>query len=166
MSLRALRHRCAARLRDLALPDTFSTDAFATAVADLRGRPVHVLPHSTTGPCGAWVSTAAADYVFVDESTSGVHRRHILAHELAHVVFDHGGPDVLADDVAARLLPDVDRSTIERVLQRSSYSTEEEREAEVFASMVLQRMPALDALPHAASREVQALARSFGAARG
>ncbi|WP_369068746.1 ImmA/IrrE family metallo-endopeptidase [Kineococcus terrestris] len=111
------------------------------------------------------MSTATADYVFVDESTSGLHRRHILAHELAHVVFDHGGPDVLAGDVAARLLPDVDPSTIERVLQRSSYSTAEEREAEVFASMVLQRMPASAPSSSGSSQEVRALARSFGAAR-
>ncbi|GAA4964455.1 hypothetical protein [Kineococcus glutinatus] len=149
------------------LPDTFSTSAFATAVASLRGRAVHVLPqYASDGPCGVWISTTTADYVFVDESTAGVHRQHILAHELAHVVFDHGGPGVLADDLITRLLPDLDRSTVDRVLQRGSYSTREEQEAEVFASMVLQRMPSTDPLVDGAPREVRALARSFGAARG
>ena len=86
-----------------------------------------------------WFALDGADYVFYDETTSGLHREHIIAHELAHLMWDHGSAEVVAPELVAALLPDLDPSLVRRMLSRSSYSSVEEQEAEVMASLVLQQ---------------------------
>ena len=160
-SLRNVRRECRGLLKDLALPSRPTTDTLLDAVAARRGRPLRLLDKDGLGDvCGAWISTAVCDYVFVDALATGLHREHIVAHELGHVAFDHGGPRVLADDAIVELLPDLDPAVVLKVLGRQSYGTLPEQQAEVFASLILSGPPAshgkndrdsapdLDALAH------------------
>lgn len=127
----------------LPLPDPFSLEVFRRALAAERGRPLTIgaMPPSAEpgGPSGVWIATDDADYVFVDQAARPVHREHIVLHELAHMVCDHGGAPALSEGDAAALLPALDREMVARVLGRSRYTEDEEREAELLATLIAQR---------------------------
>ena len=141
MSLRGLQRQCEARLRDVDVPDPFDIEAFCARLAIRRGRPLHVLPlPDGTGPeapCGLWMATDNADFVFVEGATSPLHREHIILHEVAHMICGHA--EKVPVETFARLLPDLDADMVGRVLGRTSYTNDEEREAELLASLILAR---------------------------
>lgn len=163
-TLRSVRRECKGFLQDLALPPRPTTDALIDAVAARRGRPLRLLDKDGAGEvCGVWISTTICDYVFVDSLATGLHRAHIVAHEVAHVAFDHGGPRVLSDDAVVGLLPDLDLEVVLKVLGRQSYGTHAEQQAEVFASLVLSGPPAPPGVGgREASPELNTLAHSLG----
>ncbi|MGH6918749.1 MAG: hypothetical protein ACREJ0_13725, partial [Geminicoccaceae bacterium] len=120
-----VRQKCEAKLRSLALPRPFTIDAFCDALARDRGRPVRLvpMPSGVDTPCGLWLSTAEADYVFHQVATSPLHQEHIVLHELAHMIFDHAairGPE----EPRARLLPALDPDMVAAILARTSYTSE------------------------------------------
>lgn len=53
-------------LRPLILPRPFSIDAFCDRLARARGRPIRLvpMPRGMATPCGLWLSTTQAHYVF------------------------------------------------------------------------------------------------------
>ncbi len=111
-----------------------------------RGRPLTLQPMPGLGagaPCGVWISVPTADYVFYDPTTSRLHAEHIVLHELSHMLCGHttgvnAGPDGGAGAVS-RLVPDLDPRAIETILGRASYTTAQEREAEMLASLIRAR---------------------------
>jgi hypothetical protein len=138
MDLKTLRAQCTRRLAGLEIPDPFDIGVLCDNVAALRGRPLHVLELPEGGPkgmpCGMWMGTHDADFIWYDASTSRAHADHIIAHELAHMLCDHFGP---ADEVfSASLAPQVAPSTVKLMLGRTRYDTEQEREAELLASLL------------------------------
>ena len=150
--MEGLRRRCERRLRGIRIPNPFDLDAFCTEVEARRGRPLlrRAVPGLSSGaPCGLWIGTGQADHVFYDPGTSPLHAEHIVLHEVAHILMGHAlsspGVGQLApsepepdggDSALARLLPDLDPATVTRVLGRVSYSTAQEREAEMMASLI------------------------------
>ncbi len=90
--------------------------------------------------CGLWAAAPSRDYVLYESDTSPVHQAHIILHELAHLILGHRSAHVLDPDVMLSLLPDLDPTMLETVLQRARYDTNEEREAEVLASLLLRRL--------------------------
>jgi hypothetical protein len=143
MDDRQLRLRCEARLQQFDLSAPFEIHAFSEKVAEQRGRPIvlHAVP-GTAGACGVWVSTPSADLIFYEEHTSPLHRDHIILHELSHLMCDHRPVPVSEHEISQLLFPDVDPETVKLVLQRGGYATEEEREAEILASLILERVAA------------------------
>lgn len=136
MKDRRLRKRCEARLRDLPMPVPFDARTLCEQVAEQRGRPIRLLPMAgLTGVCGLWVATDTTDLIFYEEVTTPPHQEHIILHELSHVLCDHY-PTSLPTET---LLPSLDPAMVRRVLGRSGYSTAEEREAEMLASLIRQR---------------------------
>jgi hypothetical protein len=138
--MEGLRRRCERRLRGIRIPEPFDLDAFCAEVAHRRNRPLHrtAVPGLRSGaPCGLWIGTATADHVFYDPGTSPLHAEHIVLHELAHILSGHSG----ADGSLARLFPDLDPAAVGRVLGRVSYTTAQEREAEMMASLIRGRSP-------------------------
>jgi hypothetical protein len=134
--MESLRRRCERRLRGLHIPEPFDLDAFCREVAARRGRRLlrRPVPGLSSGaPCGLWVGTAEADHVFYDPGTSPLHAEHIVLHELAHILSGHAlaGSGSLVD-----LFPDLDPATVRQVLGRVAYSTAQEREAEMMASLI------------------------------
>lgn len=84
--------RFAAVVRELDIPVPFDLAKFAAQLERRRNRPILLRPFiSGPGmPCGLWLSTANADYVYYETSTSPLHAAHIGLHELAHLLLGHG----------------------------------------------------------------------------
>jgi hypothetical protein len=139
--MESLRRRCEVRLRGIRIPSPFDLDAFCDEVAARRGRPLIRRPVpglSADAPCGLWIGTGRADHVFYDPGTSPLHAEHIVLHELAHILSGHtglGGP-AGPDGTLSRLFPDLDPSAVRRALGRVSYTSAQEREAEMMASLI------------------------------
>ncbi|HEY3682482.1 MAG TPA: hypothetical protein VGL93_05560 [Streptosporangiaceae bacterium] len=140
MNRARVRRRHAALLRDLPRPVPFDVHTLCEGVAARRGRPIRLIPMSgLTGMCGMWVATDTMDLVFHESSTTPPHREHIILHELAHILCDHYPVSLDPAERAAMLMPGLDPALVRRVLGRAGYSTAEEREAELLASLIRQR---------------------------
>jgi hypothetical protein len=141
-----LRRRCERRLENIPIPTPFDLDTFCAVMAAHRGRPLALQPMpglSAGAPCGLWISVSTADYVFYDPDTSQLHAEHIVLHELSHMLSGHttrieAGPGV-SGGALRRLAPDLDPRTIDTMLGRTSYTTAQEREAEMLASLIRAR---------------------------
>ncbi|MFK0252549.1 hypothetical protein [Streptomyces sp. NPDC090445] len=124
-----LRKRCEKILGHLDLPHPFSLEGLCGRIAEQRGRPIrlHPLPEEAaqSGVCGLWVGTARVDYVFYEEKTTPLHREHIVLHELGHILFGHHSLEGEEHDGRAPV-----------VLGRADYTTRQEQEAEMLASMI------------------------------
>lgn len=125
----SLRRRCEMILGHMDLTHPFSLDALCARIADRRGRPIrlHPLPREAaeSGVCGLWVGTETMDYVFYEAHTTPLHREHIVLHELGHILFGHHS---LEGEENGGLAP--------VVLGRTNYTTRQEQEAEMLASMI------------------------------
>ena len=142
--LTAARDRCRAVLADVGVPDPFSVDAFLERLIAQRGRPIRLMPMDSSpgAPCGMWLKTERADYVFHERASTPLHRDHIVLHELGHLLCDHSSQAAGGDGALAQLLPGLSTETVRHVLGRTAYASRHEQEAEVFASLLLQRRPA------------------------
>jgi len=129
--MESLRRRCERRLRGVRIPQPFDLDVFCREVEAQRGRPLlrRAVPGlGSYAPCGLWIGTPTADHVFYDAGTSPLHAEHIVLHELAHILSGHG--------LDAALFPDLDPELVARTLGRAAYTTVQEREAEMMASLI------------------------------
>lgn len=148
MTDKALWRRCRLLADGISLPNPFDAEQFVASIAARRGRPIELMPVSAPagGPCGLLMSTERADYILVPANTTALHRRHILLHEVGHLLCGHVGSDAGADGVAIdaaagrELMPNLSPELIRRVLGRTTYSEVEEREAELLASLIAQRV--------------------------
>ncbi|MBW1603949.1 hypothetical protein JJV70_17940 [Streptomyces sp. JJ66] len=156
MSTTSRRARCEAVADALDLPRPFDLDVLCERIAARRGRPLRLVPlegaPDASTPCGVWVATSTADMIFYEPATSGVHKLQIVLHELAHLVLGHGAPDAERPAYATRLLQDVaecaqpvdedgdlDLGQLLHILGRTSYTDEQEREAELLATILSDR---------------------------
>jgi len=151
---RRLLRSCQAKVEELPLREPFNSAQLLDDLAASRARPIRVatLPWlaSPDLPCGVWIAKSDADHVFVEQGTTGVHREHIVMHEIGHIVCDHGtnGSTVLLEQLMPNLAPEV----VKKVLGRSCYTQPQEREAELVATLALARMGQLvSAARHSAS---------------
>ena len=69
-----------------------------------------------------------------------VHQRHIIAHELSHLLWEHRPTAVSEAEVGQLLLPEADPALVQHLFRRADYSQVEEAEAELLASLILERM--------------------------
>ncbi len=145
MDLHRLRQRCEARQRALALPTPFDVDAFCTDLAARRCRPIVLFPLRRAGDVtGLWIGLSSVDLIAYAAGTSALHQEHIILHELSHLLCGH--QPALADvdiDAFSFLggeidLQDVEIGARQHVLYRVGYTTEEEQEAEMLASLILE----------------------------
>jgi len=167
VSLNRLRRRCEAKLQALGLelPVPFDIEVFCQALGARRGRRIVLGPVDTwTGPCGLWVATDTTDYFLYERATSRLHQDLIVLHEVGHLVCEHRSAELLDGEMAGVL--GFDPELVTRVLGRMSYSSQEEQEAEVLASLVLMRavrdpLPSRPADPELAAKldRVQAALR-------
>ncbi|WP_305785980.1 hypothetical protein [Symbioplanes lichenis] len=139
----AVRRRCAALVRRLTratgLPAPFELAAFLAAYSEhFSGRPIELLAlapdEMPAGVCGLWLAMAGRDVIGFPAGVGRTHRDHIVLHEVGHMLAGHtsiSGP--------AALLPDLDPEMVRAVLGRSVYDDVQEQEAELIASLILQR---------------------------
>ncbi|MCX4905717.1 hypothetical protein [Streptomyces sp. NBC_00878] len=121
----------------------------------------------STMPCGVLVATENADLIFYEPATSALHKLQIVLHELAHLLLGHGGPGTERPAYATRLLPGgeggeggedgediarvageeddeddlgIDLDQVLHILGRTSYSDNEEKDAELLATILSHRI--------------------------
>jgi Zn-dependent peptidase ImmA (M78 family) len=146
-------------------------------VGESRGKPIRLIPHPipVPGPFGVWVATHAADYILYQQETSKAHQGHIVLHELGHIIAGHRSDDdddaLLAElypdvepDALREQYPDLEPDAVRRALRRTSYDTEQEREAETVATIILEWASVLDRI--APSNSSDATAQRMGTALG
>lgn len=149
-----LRH-CEAIVATVSLPTPFTLDALCASIGGRRGRPLRLAAHPAAagGPCGVWVCLPDEDIICIEPRTSPLHQAHVGLHEIAHILCghdhaaDHSGD--LGEHYALRLLPGLDPTVVRRVLGRSRYDTPQEREAEIVATLLSERvvLEALNPIP-------------------
>lgn len=134
--------RCEALVAAVEIPVPFDFEAMCSSYgAAQRGRPLVVVYEDLVSsglPCGMWVPLPDQDVLVVDGKASPLHRRQIGLHEFGHVLCDHdGGWTELGEDnpVLGDLAPHLVRS----YLGRSTYDQDQEREAEMVATMLGER---------------------------
>lgn len=138
---RRLRKRCLQVVSRLDLPNPFSVSALCDSIATMRGRALYLHPLEKPAgvldmPCGMWVATDSADHVFFEQQTSTFHQDHIILHELAHMICGHTIA-MLTDEFDAAA--DDGGEVVQRALLRTSYNTAQEQEAELVATLLLER---------------------------
>ncbi|HEV2953904.1 MAG TPA: hypothetical protein VG015_07420 [Candidatus Dormibacteraeota bacterium] len=140
--LRTLRRRCERRLAVLPISDPLNIETFAASIAQRRGRPLEILPMEGVGggTLGAWIAidNPPRDLIVYEAATSALHQEHIILHELCHLVCDHG-PRAVGSDVPRLLFPDLQSDLVRGVLNRQAYSTVDELEAELLATLICER---------------------------
>jgi hypothetical protein len=159
--LSAIRARCDAKLHALGLPETIELGALIATIGARRQRPIVLCPvRGRAMPCGMWVAVDARDYIFFETDTSPLHQAHIKLHELAHLLLGHQSARLLDLDFLQALLPDLSAHVLQSVLERASYATVEEREAELLASLLLARLSS--SLPSPVDPSVQSTRDRLG----
>ncbi|MFI7104591.1 hypothetical protein ACIBK8_35275 [Streptomyces sp. NPDC050161] len=131
----------------LPLPTPFSAPELCARLAAQRDRPLHLRPLPTpvvpNMPSGLWLATDQEDYVLYDAQTSPLHQEHIILHEIGHLVCDHRS--VEGERHLYRRIDLADPASVRQALPRARYSDEQEQEAEMIASLILEgvdRLPA------------------------
>jgi hypothetical protein len=135
--------RRAAIVAELDFPEPFDLAEFAGRLGRRRGRPLWLYPveFATTRTCGLWIATTDADYVRYETGTTPFHATAIALHEIAHLLLGHQGLTA-GQDLARCLEPDRDPSLVHVILGRADYSRPEERDAEILATLMLERATA------------------------
>ena len=137
-----LRARCEARLADLYIPRPFDLATFCQHLGSRRSRPILLLPMelAADSPSGLWIRGDRNDYIVYEQATTPLHQTHIALHEIGHLLCGHTSVVPPPGEHLDRLFATVDPRLVRRALSRTSYSTEDEGEAEMLASLILQRI--------------------------
>jgi hypothetical protein len=146
---RELHQYCSSITRGLTLPRPFSAKALCEALAAQSARRIYLHPYEAVGvgtdaPCGAWIATDQADHIFFEQRTSKYHQEQIILHEIGHVLCCHRLQDISETMLSETNLLD-DPGIVHGALLRTSYTTQQEKEAELVASMLLARSMSWDA---------------------
>lgn len=162
-SPRSVWRRARMLARRLPLPEPFDLHRFCDSIAAVRGRAIVLapLPLSVAGPCGLWLASTRTDLICFEADTSPLHQRHIVLHELGHMLCGHGGSEVLRNSLAD-LVPQLGTRTLQIMLarQHAGYLQRQEAEAEAFAYAIAERLGKQVADPPASADTSAADART------
>jgi hypothetical protein len=140
MDHRLFQKECDRRLRELGLRADPSPEELFAALERLHGRPIIVWPADLGGgPFGAVFHTDAYTVVLYEQNTSRPHQQLIQYHEAGHALFDHAGRKLEDPAELQRLAPDLPLEVIRQFLCRDGHDDPEEREAETFATLMVER---------------------------
>jgi hypothetical protein len=138
-------------VRALPIPTPWDRDVFVQRVAEKRGRPIALIPTDTASltdsPCGLWMARDHDDLILHERGTSDYHIDQIVCHEIGHMILGHRSCGTQGEnrykviESAWRQLlpavPDFSPESVHAVLGRKDYGDEQEREAEMFASLLM-----------------------------
>lgn len=162
----SLQAHCEKLIKKLCLPEPFTELAFFDYLAERRQRPIEVIAASlgSTVPCGMLISTQDVDYICHSDTVTPLHGQHIRLHEAFHLAYGHTGTasarsgTLTAEhkvtqmqppggfdphhrpaniETLQKILPKLDTQLIRRLLGRTVYQKQEEREAEMSASIMM-----------------------------
>lgn len=161
---RVIRRDAIRLLRSLKLSPSFDLTALCAQLSEQRDRPIELIPRAFPQPTvfGLWVGTTTSDLVFYESDTTPEHQRHIVLHELGHILLDHGSDD-LRDEVWEDLVPTLPADTVRRALRRSAYDSSAEQDAETFASVISAWSGAVAALDNRTGSDIE---RAFDDPKG
>ncbi|MFJ8966659.1 hypothetical protein ACIRG5_45420 [Lentzea sp. NPDC102401] len=163
---RAVRRRVGRIADDLlhavAVPNPFDLGGFCAALAEHRGRPLTLVGLRTllgdkpvpAQFSGLWLAGPDVDYLFYDDTTTPLHQRTSVLHEIAHMVLGHRSSERPQDvhlTLMRILLPDLDPVVVRRTMAPGlcrardvqtidGYSDVQEREAETLATVLIDRL--------------------------
>ena len=162
--MKSVRKRCEARLATIDLTGCADAASFCASLAAHRGRPIILRPvNGWGGPCGLWVGGPSADLIFYEQETSPLHRDHIILHEASHLICGHSSAEIPPSALSVALLPDLRPDAIWQVLQRATYAADEEQEAELLASLIVEGLAARRVgPPHASDPKTAGLLGRLG----
>lgn len=127
-------------LRDVPAPVPFDIAEFCRRLSDRRGRPLVLVPKSSREmpeAVGLLVVRDSVDEVHYEADTSAYHQA-IILHEVGHLLCDHGDELGGEPDFPLELLgSDWNPEVVRRLKRRHRYHDDQEREAEGFATAVL-----------------------------
>lgn len=133
--------------RELPIPVPWDRNVFIEKVAQQRGRPIRLVAADTAaftdGPCGLWVIYDDEDVILYEAGTSDYHIDQIVCHEIGHMILEHnrGSRGSASTTRYAQLcstyLSDLDPNFVRAMLGRTDYGSDQEREAEMFASALV-----------------------------
>ncbi|OBI50591.1 hypothetical protein [Mycobacterium sp. E787] len=133
--------------RGLPIPVPWNRGVFVDNVAKMRGRAIRLIPTDTAtlaeSPCGLWLACDDEDLILHEVGTTAYHIDQIVGHEIGHILLGHGRSGARGvEDARARMLcrqalPDIDPDTVRAVLGRTDYGSDQERDAEMFASLLM-----------------------------
>ncbi|MEZ0053011.1 hypothetical protein ABIA30_004036 [Mycobacterium sp. MAA66] len=127
----------------LTIPIPWNLEIFIEHLASQRAKPIRLIPSSglsTAGqPCGIWIGRSADDFIVYDDTTSSYHAEQIVLHEIGHMLLEHHGTDAHFDEHFSiqEFVPDIDPTTVSHIFGRTAYDTEQESQAELFASLIM-----------------------------
>lgn len=146
---KAMRRLILGRLHAFPLPTPLTEQTFCDTLAALRGRPIRLWPmpmariaaargDASEAPSGLWLADDHVDNILFEQDTSISHRRLIIYHEGAHILWDDE-PQVIAGQFAPSPYCNLDLSRMRTVMARQAYNDPYERRAELTARELLLR---------------------------
>lgn len=168
---KTLRRRVEAALAELNLVGPPTIDNLKAHLEQVRGRPIVIEPapvdYFVDAACGAWWESRSVDVILVPDNADALTKDHTVRHEFAHMILRHRGTacaGLALLELLELVMPDLNAEKVGALLlhQRSDYSSDAEREAELLASLLTLHAGAAaiadteaDALRRALSGEVQ-----------
>lgn len=133
--------------RELPIPVPWDRNVFIENLGQMRGRPIRLVPTDTAAladsPCGIWLACDDEDVILHEAGTTDYHIDQIVGHEIGHILLGHGRSgghsfeEAPEYKVCRQALPDIDPATVRAILGRGDYASDQERDAEMFASLLL-----------------------------
>jgi hypothetical protein len=146
MRTRSIRRACLARLGELrrqgmVIPQPFDIAAFVPTLSEVLDRPVQLvrIDMPPGAPSGMTFFTRAAYIIAIEKNASSTHQNHIGAHEAAHVLLGHRATDLNDAEAVELLFPHLRPGFAHRALGRTEYTQDEERWAEMMATVLLEQ---------------------------
>jgi hypothetical protein len=140
MDDKALLRYCAEVVEQVEIPAPYDANAMCDALERIRQREISLVPMAMPtrpgSPCGLWISTDEVDYILYQENTTKAHSAHIVRHEAGHMLLGHTSTPAHKDEVAQLLMPSLNPALVRTVLGRTIYTSQEERSAEMVASLL------------------------------
>jgi hypothetical protein len=139
-----LRATCERHLSLVPIPQPFNLRRYCDLVATHRGREIRLMesdgPFTEDHPSGAWSPLADEDHIYYVSGLAPVHRAQIVLHEVGHMMFGHDPTLIFTDEEnVKKITPDLRPAALRRMLFRTSFTERPEREAEMYASLVMER---------------------------
>ena len=159
---RGTRRRCQSALADLHLPPVgVDIQIVRRSLEAERGRSIELTPVAGSRLThGLWASTDDVEFVQYERHTTLWHQWLIVCHEFAHMMLGHDADAALSVEDRAVLVPDLPDVDVNFILRREVYDTGQEQEAEYLATMLMQKIDKVAALPDVAGRaDAAAVAR-------
>ncbi|BDH10507.1 toxin [Streptomyces hygroscopicus] len=140
MTDKELLRYCVEVVREVDVPEPYDVNSMCDLLEQSRQREISlvqiVMPTGPGVPCGLWVATDDVDYILYPKHTSKAHQAHIASHEIAHILLGHESSPAHQEEVSQLLMPNLNPALVRTVLGRTIYTSQEERAAEMVASLL------------------------------